>query len=67
MKLKPFSICLILLFLYPFTAVKIYAQNQLDKYVQEGILNNIVLKQKRISLEKAIYSLKTATSYFFPC
>ena len=66
MKLKPFSICLILLFLYPFTAGKIYAQNQLDKYVQEGISNNIVLKQKRISLEKAIYSLKTATSYFFP-
>ncbi|HVO74801.1 MAG TPA: TolC family protein [Ignavibacteriaceae bacterium] len=41
-------------------------QNLLDKYVEEGISNNIVLKQKQISLDKALYSLKIAVSYFFP-
>jgi len=44
----------------------IFSQNQLDKYIEEGISNNIVLKQKQISLDKALYSLKIATSYFFP-
>ena len=42
------------------------AQTQLDRYISEGISNNMVLQQKKISLEKALYSLKTATSYFFP-
>ena len=46
--------------------VKLYSQNQLDNYIKEGIANNIVLKQKQISLDKALYSLKTSTSYFFP-
>ena len=44
----------------------IFAQNQLENYIKEGIANNIVLNQKKISLEKAMYSLKTATSLFFP-
>lgn len=42
------------------------AQDRLQKYIKEGILNNIVLQQKKISLRQAIYSLKTAKSYFFP-
>jgi outer membrane protein TolC len=44
----------------------IFPQTQIEKYVEEGISNNIVLKQKQISLDKALYSLKIATTYFFP-
>lgn len=43
-----------------------HAQSTLESYVREGIEKNIVLKQKKISYEKAISSLKIATSYFFP-
>ncbi|MFO0357599.1 MAG: TolC family protein [Sphingobacteriaceae bacterium] len=42
------------------------AQKPIDKYVESGIKNSIVLQQKNISLEKAIYSLKEANSLFFP-
>lgn len=38
----------------------------IDEYVKEGLANNIVLQQKKISYEKAVYSLRTATSLFFP-
>jgi outer membrane protein TolC len=42
------------------------AQKPIDKYVESGIKNSIVLQQKNISLDKAIYSLKEANSLFFP-
>jgi outer membrane protein TolC len=42
------------------------AQTNLDKYVEFGIKNNLVLQQKNISLDKALYSLKEANSLFFP-
>lgn len=38
----------------------------LDDYIKEGLKNNIVLQQKKISYEKAEYALKSATSLFFP-
>ena len=57
-----FKISLLVIILFSQTL----AQNQLDKYVEEGVSNNIVLQQKRIQLEKAMYSLKTAASYFLP-
>lgn len=38
----------------------------IDDYIKEGLKNNIVLKQKKISYEKALVSLKSATSLFFP-
>lgn len=44
----------------------IAAQSSLDNYVEIGIKNNLVLQQKNIGLEKALYSLKTANSLFFP-
>lgn len=65
MRFKPVQI-IFLAILSVFITKTTYSQNQLDKYVEEGIANNIVLQQKKISLEKAIYSLKIATSYFFP-
>jgi outer membrane protein len=42
------------------------AQNPLELYVQEGLQSNLILQQKHISLEKARYSLKAATSLFLP-
>ncbi|MDP3582299.1 MAG: TolC family protein, partial [Ignavibacteria bacterium] len=53
---------LVLLFLFEEAS----AQSVLNQYVQEGISHNLVLQQKKISYEKAITSLKIATSYFFP-
>lgn len=40
--------------------------SQLDKYIEEGLKNNLVLQQKDIALKKALYSLKTAESLFLP-
>lgn len=48
-----------------FSWIEIDAQ-VLDNYVTEGLKNNIVLQQKTISLDYAIYSLKIARSYFLP-
>jgi outer membrane protein len=42
------------------------AQTILDEYVSEGLKNNLVLKQRNVSLEKAIISLKEAKSLFLP-
>ena len=45
---------------------KVQAQASLDKYIETGLKNNLVLQQKNIGLEKAMYSLKTANSLFLP-
>src|SRR4051812_44002318 len=42
------------------------AQGILDNYINDGLRNNITLKQRNISLEKAMVSLKIANSYFAP-
>jgi len=42
------------------------AQNPLETYIEIGIKNNLVLQQKNIALEKALYSLKSANSLFLP-
>jgi outer membrane protein len=42
------------------------SQSILDQYLEEGLANNIVLKQRNISLEKAMISLRIANSYFSP-
>nr|MCU0407175.1 TolC family protein [Ignavibacteriaceae bacterium] len=44
----------------------ISGQTVVDDYVYEGLKNNIVLQQKKISYERAVYSLRSATSLFFP-
>jgi outer membrane protein TolC len=45
---------------------EIVAQSALEGYIKEGIENNLVLKQKKITYEKAVVALRTASSYFFP-
>lgn len=44
----------------------VQAQSNIDKYIESGLKNNLVLQQKNISLDKALNSLKIANSYFFP-
>ncbi len=41
-------------------------QNILDKYIDTALQNNIAIQQKNISVEKAMYALKTAKSLFQP-
>ncbi|MEI6050709.1 MAG: TolC family protein, partial [Bacteroidota bacterium] len=42
------------------------AQKSLEKYIETGLKNNLVLQEKNISLEDALNALKTANSLFFP-
>jgi outer membrane protein len=42
------------------------AQGSLEKYIETGLKNNLVLQEKNISLESALNALKTANSLFFP-
>lgn len=42
------------------------AQQVLSNYIEVGLSNNLVLQQKRISLEKAQIALKEANALFFP-
>ncbi|MBN7816514.1 TolC family protein [Algoriphagus pacificus] len=63
MKLKFFTILL------GFTGglfVPGFSQSKLDLYIQDGLENNLVLKEKSISLDKSLLALKDARSYFLP-
>ncbi len=42
------------------------AQGSLEKYIETGLKNNLVLQMKNVSLENALNALKTANSLFFP-
>jgi outer membrane protein TolC len=53
------------LFLFhPFSAAN--AQGVLEGYLEEGLENNRVLKEKNIELERSLLALKDAKSYFLP-
>ena len=43
-----------------------FAQQQLDKYIQYGLVNNESIKQQQFVLEKNLYALKEAKSLFLP-
>jgi len=45
---------------------KTNAQNALENYLNEGLKNNIVVQEKNITLDKAIYGLKDAQRLFLP-
>src|SRR5258708_34736935 len=47
-------------------AVPVFAQDHLSAYISVGLNNNLVLKDKSISLEQSLLSLKNAKSYFLP-
>jgi len=44
----------------------VHAHGSLEKYIETGLKNNLVLQEKNISLESALNALKTANSLFFP-
>lgn len=47
-------------------AAPVQAQQILETYIQEGVANNLVLKEKNASLEQSLLALKDAKSYFLP-
>ncbi len=56
-------------FFFPFVMLftKVSSQeNRLQQYIDSALKNNIALQQKSISIEKAMFSLKTAKSLFQP-
>ncbi|OYQ32982.1 hypothetical protein CHU92_10475 [Flavobacterium cyanobacteriorum] len=57
------SIACILLFLCPGLLL---AQEPLDNYIEQGLKNNTVVRQKNIALQTALAALKEAKGYFLP-
>jgi outer membrane protein TolC len=47
-------------------AAPLQAQQILETYIQEGLANNLVLKEKNASLEQSLLALKDAKSFFLP-
>ena len=45
---------------------KTIAQDVLEDYVKRGISNNLVLKERNISLDKSLLALKEAKTLFMP-
>jgi outer membrane protein TolC len=43
-----------------------YSQNHLDRYIEVGMENNEVIKQKNFDINKSMYALKEAHSLFSP-
>ncbi len=56
-----FSVIAIMIFSFSASA-----QEQIDSYIEEAFTNNIVLKEKKISLDKSLLALKEARSLFLP-
>lgn len=48
------------------TVASAFSQTLLDNYISEGLKNNLVLQQKKISLDKALHALKIANGMFAP-
>lgn len=61
---KGFFLFLGYLILHPFSSS--YSQTVLEQYIQEGLENNLVLREKNIELERSLLALKDAKSYFLP-
>ena len=58
------GLCFILLgVVFPGT---VGAQTFLKKYIEEGLSNNLVMKQKDLSLRRSLLALKEARSWFYP-
>ncbi|WP_134091033.1 TolC family protein [Olivibacter sp. XZL3] len=60
----PFILVCSLLLFFPFWVKG--QTNTLDDYIEEGRQNNLVLKQKNISLDKAMLALQVAKSMYQP-
>ncbi len=60
----PAKLCAIICALFITQAA--VAQSQLDQYIAEGLQHNIVLQEKKISLDKSLVALQTARSLYLP-
>lgn len=56
----------LLLMVVVFTGQFVKAQETIDKYIGQAFENNLVLKEKNISLNKSLIALKEAKSLFLP-
>jgi len=61
---KIYSIILAYLILLPVADLR--SQEVLNQYILEGLENNLVLKEKKIELERSLLALKDAKSVFLP-
>lgn len=61
-----FKIRLLFIIGWGFTTTPIYAQNTLEAYIRQGLAANDGLKQQQFQLDKSLYALKEARSYFLP-
>jgi outer membrane protein TolC len=61
---RSWGIMLILLLTSPFFAKA--QQEVLDGYIQEALANNLVLKQKNVSIEQSLLALQQARSLYLP-
>ena len=61
-KLNLIALTVLLLALSP----TVKGQTSLDGYIEIGLQNNMVLQQKSVGLERALYSLKIANGMFMP-
>lgn len=64
--IKNKKIILILSFIFMSGSIVQGQQHYLDKYIDTALQNNLVLKRKNISLDRAQLSLKIARSYYLP-
>ncbi|MHA8050422.1 TolC family protein [Aquirufa sp. ROCK-SH2] len=65
--MKPLKCIFLFLLLCSFIANEVFGQEAiLDRYVQEAFQNNLVIQQKNISVDKAMISLKSARTLYFP-
>jgi outer membrane protein len=55
-----------LLLLFLLAGRSSFSQEILNEYLEVGLKNNLVLKERGISLEKSLLALKDARSYFLP-
>jgi len=46
--------------------ISVFAQDRLAAYIDIGLNNNLVLKDKNVGLEQSLLALKNAKSYFLP-
>ena len=64
MKRKIIGLLVILCCISAFS--NLYSQPHLERYLNEAMENNLVVKEKKISLEKSLLALKEARSLFLP-
>jgi outer membrane protein TolC len=43
-----------------------YSQSHLDRYIEAGLENNEIIKQKNFDINKSLYALQEAKSLFYP-